>query len=67
MCTITVTELKKNFGKYNLIGQKEEIIVTSRGQVIYHIVPKKLALAKEWEKFYGTLPSDANFDDVERE
>ena len=67
MCTITVTEFKKNFGKYNQLAQKEEVQVSHRGQVIYRLVPQKYALLKEWEHFFGILPADANFDDVERE
>ena len=40
MCTITATELKKNLGKYMVLGQTEEIEVTNRGKVVFYITPE---------------------------
>ena len=68
MCTITATELKRNFGKYVKIGQIEEIVVTHRGKTIFTIVPEKLKLLKKWESFFDTLPEEALTDkDIDRE
>lgn len=39
MCTITTTELKTNFEKYNKLAQKECVQVTSHGKVIYELTP----------------------------
>lgn len=68
MCTITATELKKNLGKYMLLGQKEEIEVTNRGKVVFYITPQKLKLMDKVEKMFGTLPREAYYDDdIDRE
>ena len=68
MCEITATELKRNFGKYMDLGQKEEIVVTHRGKEIFTIVPKKKNLLKRLESYFGILPPEAyNDDDIDRE
>ena len=68
MCEITATELKRNFGKYMDLGQKEEIVVTHRGKPIFKIIPQKVDLAKRWESVFGTLPREAFGDnDIDRE
>ena len=68
MCEITATELKRNFGKYMELGQKEEIVVTHRGKPIFKIIPQKVDLAKRWESFFGILPKEAYDDkDIDRE
>ncbi len=67
MCTITATEFKENFGKYMKLGQKEEIDVTHRGDVIFTIVPKKERLKKEWASIFGSLRGEIIDDDVDRE
>lgn len=56
MCTITSTEFKNNFGKYVELGQKEEISVIKRGQVIFRIVPERKSLVKEAKNFLNLLP-----------
>ena len=58
MCTITATEFKTNFGKYTKLGQKEVIQVTSRGKLIFEIVPAKEALIRKGEQLIGMLPKD---------
>lgn len=68
MCTITATELKRHFGKYVELGQKEQITVTHRGNVIFTIVPKKINLLNKWDALFGTLPNEALDDNnIERE
>ncbi len=67
MCTITATELKRNFGKYVILGQKEKIEVTHRGKTIFTIVPEKEKLLAEWESLFGFLPKEALNDDIDRE
>ena len=68
MCEITATELKRNFGKYVELGQKEEIVVTHRGKEIFTIVPKKIELLNRWESYFGILPAEAaTDDDIDRE
>lgn len=59
MCTITTTEFKNNFGKYIELGQREEIKVVKRGQVIFTIVPEKDALLAEAKSYFNMLPEDA--------
>ena len=68
MRTISATELKRNFGKYVIIGQNEKIQVTHRGKVIFTIIPEKDKLVNDWEKLFGILPSCAiDDDDISRE
>ena len=59
MCTITATEFRNNFGKYNALAQKETIIVTSRGKEIYSIIPQKLKDLNTFLSYVGSLPNDA--------
>ncbi len=63
MCTITATELKKNLGKYMLLGQTQEIEVTNRGKVVFYITPQKIKLMDQVEKMFGSLPREAYYDD----
>ena len=63
MCTITATELKRNFGKYVLVGQTERIEVTHRGRTIFTIVPEKEKLLAELDSLFGSLPKEALTDD----
>ena len=67
MCTITATELKRNFGKYMKLGQIENIEVTHRGETIFVITPKKQLAYLGISKFFGTLPNDVDLDNVDRE
>ena len=68
MCTITATELKKNLGKYMLLGQTQEIEVTNRGKVVFYITPQKIKLMDQVEKMFGSLPREAyDDDDISRE
>ena len=59
MYTITTTEFKNNFGKYIELGQKEEIKVIKKGQVIFTIVPEKTSLLAEARSYFNMLPEDA--------
>ena len=62
------TELKKNLGKYMLLGQEEEIEVTNRGKVVFYITPQKIRLIDRVEKMFGCLPREAyDDDDIDRE
>ncbi len=68
MLTITATELKKNLGKYMILGQTEEIEVTNRGKVVFYITPERIKLIDRVEKMFGTLPREAYYDnDIDRE
>lgn len=68
MCEITATEFKKHLGKYMILGQQEEIVVTHRGKQIFTIIPKKVDLVKRWESYFGILPLEAATDnDIDRE
>ena len=68
MCTRTATELKENFGKYMKLGQKEEIGVTHRGELIFTIVPKKEKIKEDLKTLFGSLPREAYLDDdIDRE
>ena len=68
MCEITATELKRNFGKYMELGQKEEIVVTHRGKQIFTIVPQKVDLIRRLKSYFGILPPEAyGDDDIDRE
>lgn len=69
MCTITATEFRQNFGKYNELAQREMVIVTSRGKEIYTLVPQRLKDLQTLRSFKGILPKDAKFgeDPYERD
>ncbi|MCQ2798001.1 MAG: type II toxin-antitoxin system prevent-host-death family antitoxin [Bacilli bacterium] len=59
MHTITVTELKKHFDKYNELAKKEEIIVTSHGKPIYFLKPIKAKINDDAMSLVGMLPKNA--------
>ncbi|MCQ2742567.1 MAG: type II toxin-antitoxin system Phd/YefM family antitoxin [Bacilli bacterium] len=59
MCTITATELKRNFGKYALLAEKEEIVVTKRGKEVFSLMPTKIKRYQEAMSLIGILPADA--------
>ena len=68
MCTITATELKKNLGKYMILGQTEEIEVTNRGKIVFYITPERTKLIRDLESLFGSLPREAYYDDdIDRE
>ncbi len=67
MCTITATELKRNFGKYVILGQKENIEVTLRGETIFVITPKKQMAYIGLSKFFGRVPNDIDIKSIDRE
>ena len=59
MCTITSTEFKKNFGKYNKMAQREEIVVTKNGKPVYTLQPIQIKRVKDMESLFGILPAEA--------
>ena len=61
MCTITATEFKRNFGKYNKLAETEEIIITSHGKPIYSVQPISIKKMKDLESIFGVLPEEATF------
>ena len=69
MCTITSTEFKRNFGKYNKMAEREEIIITNHGKPIYSLQPIQIKKMKDIESIFGVLPEDATFgeDPYERD
>ena len=68
MCTITATELKKNLGKYMILGQTEEIEVTNRGKIVFYITPERYKYLREFDEMIGCLPKEAYDDnDIDRE
>ena len=67
MCTITATEFKRNFGKYLKMAQEEKINVTFRGKIVFVTSPSKEKRLADMESIFNVLPSDASFDDIERE
>lgn len=67
MLKISATELKKHFGKYMVIAQNEEVVVTRYGKHIFTLTPKNLKQTR-WESFFGILPIEAATDqDIDRE
>ena len=69
MRSITVTEFRQNFTKYNELAKNEIIVVTFKDRQIYTLVPKRLKDLETLRSFKGILPKDAKFgeDPLERE
>ena len=61
MCTITATEFKTNFGKYNKLAETEEIIVTNHGRPIYTLQPIHFKNMKDVESIFDILPEGTTF------
>ena len=65
---LLLLNLKKNLGKYMIMGQSEEIEVTNRGKVVFYITPERVKLLSELESMFGCLPREAYYDDdIDRE
>ena len=62
MCIITATELKKNLGKYIMLAQTEEIIVTKNGKVIVHLSGPKKDLPESFFTKYRGIAKEEDFD-----
>lgn len=60
---ITLTELKGNLGKYILLSQKEDILVTKNGKIVSRLTEpftarkEKMAKQKIAKKLVGSIKS----------
>ena len=59
MKTISATEFKRNFGKYSLLAQHEEIVVVNKGKIMFRTVPPRAQALKEFQALLNSLPADA--------
>lgn len=59
MKTITATEFKRNFGRYAVLAQHEELVVMKKGKVMFKTFPPKAEAVKEFESLLNILPHDA--------
>ena len=50
MCTITMTQYKKQLGKYSELSQSEDILVLKNGKPYFHIVA--VNKPNSWESFF---------------
>lgn len=50
MCTITMTQLKKQFGKYFELSQTEDILVLKNGKPYSRI--SNAQVSNSWESFF---------------
>lgn len=62
MCIISATELKKNLGKYLMIAQNEEVIVTKNGKVVVHLSGPKRDLPESFFKKYRGIAKEEDFN-----
>lgn len=62
MRTITATEFKTNFGKYNKLAQNEVVQVTSHGKVIYELTPAAEAAKNRFRRLREKCPPNIPFD-----
>ena len=62
MCIITATELKKNLGRYIMLAQTEEIIVTKNGKIALHLSGPKKDLSESFFHKYRGIAKEEDFD-----
>ena len=62
MCTITATEFKTNFGKYLLLGSKEEIAITKNGKLVATLTPPK---TDSFEDFLDSITGLGSEEDLD--
>lgn len=68
MWKVTVTEFKRNFDKYLIIGQHEKIQVAYKGKPIFTIAPEKSKMLDKWDALFGVLSKEAlNDETIDRE
>ena len=63
MCTITMTQLKKQFGKYFELSQTEDIFVLKNGKPYSRISNAKNS--NSWESFFEKYEGTMNEEDVD--
>lgn len=60
--SITATELKQNLGKYLLLAEKEDILITKNGKVIAKLSNPNQNRVNIASSLFGILPNDVSLD-----
>ena len=63
MCTITMTQLKQELGKYSELSQKEDILVLKNGKPFFRIV--SVNSSNSWESFFDKYEGSMEEKDVD--
>ncbi|MDE6253679.1 MAG: type II toxin-antitoxin system prevent-host-death family antitoxin [Lachnospiraceae bacterium] len=61
--SITTTELKNNLGKYLLLSETEDILITKNGKVVEKLVNPHQNRIDTAKSLFGILPKDANIEE----
>ena len=63
MCTITMTQYKKEFGKYSELSQTEDILVLKNGKPYIKITSAKES--NSWESFFDKYEGIVKEEDLD--
>ena len=63
MCTITMTQLKQELGKYSELSQSEDILVLKNGKPLFKMV--SASSSNSWESFFDKYEGITNEEDVD--
>lgn len=64
---ISATEFKTNIGKYLLLADNEDIIITKNGKIIAKLTNTKEDKVNMAKSLFGILPQDASDKDIKKE
>lgn len=64
---ITATEFKTNIGKYLILVNEEEIIITKNGKGIAKLSPLKEDKVKMVESLFGIIPNNMTLEQAREE
>ena len=63
MCTITMTQLKQELGKYSELSQSEDILVLKNGKPFFRMISANSP--NSWESFFDKYEGSMNEEDVD--
>ncbi|MCD8120343.1 MAG: type II toxin-antitoxin system Phd/YefM family antitoxin [Lachnospiraceae bacterium] len=67
MTQVSISELKANPGRFILIAQTEDVLITKNGKVAAKLVSAKADKVAAAKALFGILPSDINIEKAREE
>ena len=65
--SVTVTELKKNFGKYLRLSSTEDIYITRNGKVVSKLTNPFKERVEIAQSLFGTIPTEMTLEESREE
>ena len=65
--TVTATEFKMNLGKYLVLAETEDILISKNGKVNVKLVNNNQDKVEAMQSLFGILPPDISLEDAREE